>query len=610
MKKINKRFNLQIGDKVEVGLNSDGEILESENSEWVDTAIATVVGSEYGSPVFYFDDKEIKKHKNLNTNSMAYNESYIDSSQKDKIDINDEQFFINYHTWMYNKVGEARPKHPIEEKFGVKIGDKIKVAVTKQNKLCSSTGSKSGKFATGRVVGGSSNAILVQYDDVNISDTISGLTTAGNIDYDIHDSFREEDSITDAIDNDELTFSYVYSKKAFEKIEEAAIKEDNKMVEPLPMTEERSSYVPKLGDKVLVERDETGRLIDRKSCTPDKTGKYKPAVCTVVGLKDGRTTVMVDDTTECGAPIDSYTDYIDASHIDQADKEKKYWHLFDYKPTPITLWGLQVGDEVMVGKNSYKELIDEDSVWSGKGVQGKVIGFEMRNGKAVAPLIYIDHAALKKSKIKTRRNYDSDFDNDIAFRFLNDKTINKEKGCFWYVYDQSAFKKVETKERDNGVKMSNVQSNRPEFWDMIKDDGKSALYRVAATQSTKGVKAAILTMMQKQGSDSGSLKALEEVLETEFGTALVSAILGMGLTYMPKVSEDPRVAQLATELRVNSMGTVGNAVMEIAIEHFLPVISGALNSIPAEGAQVRVGENAEEQEQEEEKQVEGKRASA
>lgn len=607
MKKISAKFGLKIGDTIEIGLDQNNEIIDSPNREWINTIKAKVIGSQYGSPLVYVDDKDTAKY-NLNTFNLRYSESLIDPSCKKDVDIDNDQFYNLAGVWAYNKVGEDRPKNPIEKKWGVKIGDKIKVAVTKDNKIARAA-STSGKSIIGRVVGGSESSLLVHYEDIG---DVSGFTD-GDM-YDIHDSLGEDTTLIDATDNGDLTFSWITNKKCFEKIEETAEEKAKvKTVEPLPMTEERKSYIPQIGDKVLIERDEFGSLLEYSHQKPDPYGKYKPAVCTVVGVDKSQITVAIESTDQCGGAFSSYQRYIDKKYAETADKNKTYWNVFNYKPIPITLWGLKVGDEVEVGKTSYKTLIDDDvHAWSGKGVKGKVVGFELNSkGEAVTPLIYIDPASLKKSRIKTKEPYDfTVHGNHIASRFLHDESIDKEKGCFWYVYDQKAFKKIETIERDNGEKMSNNQNSKPEFWDMMKDDGKSALYRVAATQSTKGVKAGILKMMEGRGSDNGSLKALEEVLETEFGTALVSAILGMGLTYAPKISEDERVARLAQELRVNSMGTVGNAVAGIAMEHFVPVILNAVNSIPAEeNQQVRIGDKHEEEEQEEQKE-EGKRATA
>ena len=144
------------------------------------------------------------------------------------------------------------------------------------------------------------------------------------------------------------------------------------------------------------------------------------------------------------------------------------------------------------------------------------------------------------------------------------------------------------------------------FLGMMKTDAENAAYRVAATQITSGTKAAILTIMEKQGSGSDKLKAVSDMLDTEFGNALISMLVGMGLTYAPKISEDPRVIRLAGEFRTNGIAVAGNAVMGVAFEHLLPVITNALSALPAveaadEKAQLRAGGESETEEEEEER---------
>ena len=146
------------------------------------------------------------------------------------------------------------------------------------------------------------------------------------------------------------------------------------------------------------------------------------------------------------------------------------------------------------------------------------------------------------------------------------------------------------------------------FFNMVKADAENAAYRVAATQITNGTKGAILAIMEKQGQGSERIKTVSEMLDTEVGSAVVSLIVGMGLTYAPKISEDARVKRLAGEFRVNGLAVAGNAVMETAMEYFLPVIMNALQALPAvdETADIKARvtnppENAREEEESEEK---------
>jgi len=139
------------------------------------------------------------------------------------------------------------------------------------------------------------------------------------------------------------------------------------------------------------------------------------------------------------------------------------------------------------------------------------------------------------------------------------------------------------------------------FLEMLKSDGKNAAYRVASTQMVNGTKAAILKLLEKNGKSSDSIKAVSELMETEFGNAVVGMILGMGLTYAPVISEDARAQKLAEEFRVNGMATAGNALIGVAMEEFLPIVTMALAKLPPAEADNKevVSESNEEEEEDE-----------
>lgn len=131
-----------------------------------------------------------------------------------------------------------------------------------------------------------------------------------------------------------------------------------------------------------------------------------------------------------------------------------------------------------------------------------------------------------------------------------------------------------------------TQPARVPLRQMLKGDVANASYRVAAYQLTKGTKKAILSLMEKQGHGADRISAIASVLDTEFGSSLVGMLLGMGLTYMPPLTTNGRAQRLATEFRVGSMAMAGNAAADIVMEHFVPVITGALSSLPKENVRV------------------------
>lgn len=128
--------------------------------------------------------------------------------------------------------------------------------------------------------------------------------------------------------------------------------------------------------------------------------------------------------------------------------------------------------------------------------------------------------------------------------------------------------------------MSSVDSNS--WMEMFKADGTNAAYRVGAKQINNGVRNAIVEVMRKKGSSNDQIAGVAAFLETEWGSAIISMLSGVGLTYMPMLKDNPKAQRLAKEFRVGSMTTAGNEIFSAMIEQFLPVITGALNSLPEE----------------------------
>ncbi len=127
--------------------------------------------------------------------------------------------------------------------------------------------------------------------------------------------------------------------------------------------------------------------------------------------------------------------------------------------------------------------------------------------------------------------------------------------------------------------------------DILKVDGEDAMYRIAGTQMTRGTKAALLKLLEQQGHGSERVKAISEILDTEGGSAAIAMLLGMMLHYLPQINQDPRAQRLSKEFRVKGMEIAGNAVFDVAISSFLPVLLESLKTLPVPeqpSAQLRV----------------------
>ncbi len=119
------------------------------------------------------------------------------------------------------------------------------------------------------------------------------------------------------------------------------------------------------------------------------------------------------------------------------------------------------------------------------------------------------------------------------------------------------------------------------FTETLKANAVSAGFRVAGTQLTSAVKGAILTVMRNKGADGGAIQAFSAFLDTEFGAAMISFMIGSGLPYVPHYGDTPSVMRLATEMQVGGMATAGNAIIGEAMQHVLPAITQILQNLPA-----------------------------
>ena len=278
--------------------------------------------------------------------------------------------------------------------------------------------------------------------------------------------------------------------------------------------------------------------------------------------------------------------------------------------------GVKVGDEVFIGRTKSGALIkDGTKEWDTTGryppTKATVIGFERdENDKAIKPLLAIDRCQFKVRNIRSdQARYTYHMDDDMSMRFRKkygddadeDAVDNIYDYGFVYVNNERAFKTTSTDTKQGEMNMSKETTERPAFLDIIKGDAKDAGYRIAATQISKGTKAGIMAILTKQGGSSSALKAMEEMLDTAYGEALISFALGLGTHYAPIPQlQDPRVQKISEEFRIQAMSGAGNEIMSTVMEMLLPVIMGALASLPAEATaeKARVADHNEEIEEE------------
>jgi len=141
---------------------------------------------------------------------------------------------------------------------------------------------------------------------------------------------------------------------------------------------------------------------------------------------------------------------------------------------------------------------------------------------------------------------------------------------------------------------------KPSFTQTFQSDLVSASYRTAAHHISKSSRQLLLSVLREHGFKKKQLRAVTDLLETEYGQALVSLGIGWGLTHFPHLGEDERVQRLAEEFRVSGMSSGMNVAVGSLMEKFLPVVTGVMGQLQAPGERLRIAENKEEEDEDEE----------
>ncbi|CAB4196710.1 hypothetical protein UFOVP1290_230 [uncultured Caudovirales phage] len=116
--------------------------------------------------------------------------------------------------------------------------------------------------------------------------------------------------------------------------------------------------------------------------------------------------------------------------------------------------------------------------------------------------------------------------------------------------------------------------------DSFKNEMNMAAYRATSLQIAKLVKSNIISFMKEKGTDQNKLDLIAELLDTTGGTAVVSAMLGIGLPYAPMVGDDPRIGKLADEFRVAGYSVAMDVVFSALMQYVTPEIIKAMKTLP------------------------------
>lgn len=152
----------------------------------------------------------------------------------------------------------------------------------------------------------------------------------------------------------------------------------------------------------------------------------------------------------------------------------------------------------------------------------------------------------------------------------------------------------ELQDKFNQIHAQQSEPSPPKPQNLILHDLTEAGYRILSTQLVKGCQAAAVHSLEAVGAGNEKVEAVAGLLETEYGRAVLSMVLGMSLTYLSPFQDKPRLAKVAQECRIQSIALAGNELFSDLVSLLTPVLVDALSSINEEDQQ-SVSSSSEEE---------------
>ncbi len=143
------------------------------------------------------------------------------------------------------------------------------------------------------------------------------------------------------------------------------------------------------------------------------------------------------------------------------------------------------------------------------------------------------------------------------------------------INDPMFFKKVITQPN---TKILSNHSYEPKT--SLKDNAKDALYRIGARKINKASQKLLINICKKHGLNKKQLDAIGVLLETDYGQAFISYILGISITYLPGMNDNNQVQRIAEEFRVEGLAVAGDALIGDILDQCFGMLSSTIKSLP------------------------------
>ena len=114
----------------------------------------------------------------------------------------------------------------------------------------------------------------------------------------------------------------------------------------------------------------------------------------------------------------------------------------------------------------------------------------------------------------------------------------------------------------------------------VKVEGTEAVWRTAANQAVMAVREPLIAALRRKGVSETVLGSVGEFLQTEIGMAAIALLLGTALSNIPSFGNNPKVAKLSSEMRIQGMATAGNLLAEMVTGPMRGIMTDLIQGIP------------------------------
>jgi hypothetical protein len=109
----------------------------------------------------------------------------------------------------------------------------------------------------------------------------------------------------------------------------------------------------------------------------------------------------------------------------------------------------------------------------------------------------------------------------------------------------------------------------------FRNEVEAAGYRVAAHQAISFSKEALLSLLKSRNATNEYIASISNLLDTEFGRTIVAMSLGLLISHTASDTDNLRLTRFAKECRIQSLTTMGNAVINSVISSALEALKSS-----------------------------------